>query len=214
MEGSATFLEGHTIPEKEAYLGAIASIATADRKASTEETGYLSRLCLAAGLPAASELVVKKAMDDLPGKELTRFLDILKTSELRFPLIADLMVFAKADQHFSEEEEETIHRIGEYLGVDQHQFALLDQFTEKFPLVPMTTEQAGDPAFLFPHGLKNKLENEGIGVNSLLHGLMAVAALAIQTVPASGSLTGMLSGGRGLGQTRRLLERILGRGGR
>src|SRR3569833_478112 len=131
MEGNEKILQGHSDAEKGAYLGAIASIATADRTASADEIEYLSRLCDAADLSDQQKQSVEKAATEVPGKELTRCLDILKNSELKYPLITDLMAFAKADQDFSEEEEESIHRIAEYLGVDQHQLSLLDQFTEK-----------------------------------------------------------------------------------
>jgi uncharacterized tellurite resistance protein B-like protein len=232
MEGNEKILQGHSDAEKGAYLGAIASIATADRTASADEIEYLSRLCDAADLSDQQKQSVGKAATEVPGKELTRCLDILKNSELKYPLITDLMAFAKADQDFSEEEEESIHRIAEYLGVDQHQLSLLDQFTEKTTTANITPQQAADPGFLSSLGLKDKLQNAGINGSSLLKGLIAVAAPMIlsnalsrrSTTTSSGglggmfgggglgSLIGMLSGGRGLGNTGGLLGRILGRG--
>ena len=42
---TTTVLEGYSDQEKGAYLGAVASIATADRQASAEELEYISALC-------------------------------------------------------------------------------------------------------------------------------------------------------------------------
>jgi hypothetical protein len=50
MENNEPLLAGHTDQEKGAYLGAIASIATADRQASQEELDSLAELCDAARL--------------------------------------------------------------------------------------------------------------------------------------------------------------------
>ena len=44
MQETVTILEGYSDNEKGAYLGAIASIATADRQASEEELSYLQAL--------------------------------------------------------------------------------------------------------------------------------------------------------------------------
>lgn len=52
MENSQGILQGSSEMEKGAYLGAIASIATADRHASSEEVEYLSALADSAGLSA------------------------------------------------------------------------------------------------------------------------------------------------------------------
>jgi hypothetical protein len=50
MESSETILQGSSDVEKGAYLGAIASIASADRQATEEEVDYLMQLADAAGL--------------------------------------------------------------------------------------------------------------------------------------------------------------------
>ena len=52
MSNDNKILEGHSELEKGAYLGALASIASADRSASSEELEYLSDLSDAADLSA------------------------------------------------------------------------------------------------------------------------------------------------------------------
>jgi uncharacterized tellurite resistance protein B-like protein len=228
-------LEGYSNREKGAYLGAIASIATADREASQEELDYISMLCDAAELSETQKASVIRAANELSGKELTQCLDILKTSELRYSLITDLMAFAKADNEYSEEEEENIQKIAEYVGVNQHQFSLLDQFAEKAATTDVPVQEEEQPGFLSSLGLKDKLQNAGISGSSLLNGLIGIAGPMILSGMLSGglggrrtagglgrgmfgggglgSLVGMLSGGRGFGNTGGMLGRVLGRGG-
>jgi uncharacterized tellurite resistance protein B-like protein len=237
MEENHNILEGHTDIEKTAYLGAIASIATADRQATEEELAYISGLCNAAGLNADQTTTVQNAATDLSGKELEKNLEVLKNSNLKFSLVADLMTFAKSDNNYSEEEDESIHKIAEYLGVDQHQFSLLDQFADKATNTDIDKTQNNPQQILNGSGIKDKLENAGINSSSLLKGLISIAAPMIlsrvfsrgmgRSTGAStggglggllgggglGSLIGMLSGGRGLGSAGGMLGRILGGGG-
>jgi uncharacterized tellurite resistance protein B-like protein len=237
MEENHNILEGHTDIEKTAYLGAIASIATADRQATEEELAYISGLCNAAGLNTDQTTAVQNAATDLSGKELEKNLEVLKNSNLKFSLVADLMTFAKSDNNYSEEEDESIHKIAEYLGVDQHQFSLLDQFADKATNTDIDKTQNNPQQILNGSGIKDKLENAGINSSSLLKGLISIAAPMIlsrvfsrgmgRSTGAStggglggllgggglGSLIGMLSGGRGLGSAGGMLGRILGGGG-
>ena len=232
MENNERILEGHSDSEKGAYLGAIASIATADREASEEEIEHLSQLADAADLSETQKAAVIRAATEMSGDELTRCLDILKNSELRFSLLADLLAFAKSDNDFSEQEEENINKIAEYLGVDRQQFSLLDQFADKATSENVTTEQAAQPSFLSSSGMGDKLQNAGINGGSLLKGLLGFAGPMILGGLLSGglggrrrtsslgggmggglgSIIGMLSGGRGLGSTGGLLGRVLGGG--
>lgn len=233
MEGNQKILEGRTDIEKGAYLGAIASIATADRVASEEEIQYISNLSDAADLSEPQKASVIKAATELSGDELNRCLDILKKSELRFSLVADLMAFAKSDENYNEEEQENVGKIAEYLGVNQQQFSLLDQFAESATTQEPSTQEATQPDFLTSLGLKDKLQNAGINGSGLMKGLLAVAAPMILSGILSrsrgsssgrlggggmfgggglGSVIGMLSGGRGFGNTGGLLGKILGGG--
>src|SRR5918993_231291 len=98
-----TILEGYTDMEKGAYLGAIASIATADREASEQELEYIRELADAARLSAEQKALIERAATELTGEELNKCLDVLKGSELKYSLIADLIAFSKADENYSEE---------------------------------------------------------------------------------------------------------------
>ncbi|SRR5829696_5953389 len=237
MEENRKILEGHSDLEKGAYLGAIASIATADREASEEELEYISELCDAADLSPQQKQMVIRAATELKGEELNKCLDVLKNSELKYSLVTDLIAFAKADENYSEEEQENVQSIAEYLGLNQTQFSLLDQFAEKATASTAPPEQVAQPSFLSSLGLKDKMQNAGIGGSSLLKGLLGIAAPMILSGMMSrglgrgtsfgggmfggggmsgggglGSLIGMLSGGRGMGSTGGLFGRILGGG--
>lgn len=214
-------LEGHSDTEKGAYLGAIASLATADRVATEEEMEHISALCDAAELSDKQKEAVRRAATELSGDELTKCLEILKSSDLKYSLIADLIAFAKSDKAYAKEEEENIQKITTFLGVDQEQFSLLNEFAEK--ATPTEVSSPDEHSMLLPNnfmgGLKEKLQGAGINTNSLFKGLLAVAAPLMLTglftrrrttsmgtgglggLALGGGLAsaiGMLSGGKGL----------------
>ncbi|OQP63653.1 TerB family tellurite resistance protein [Niastella populi] len=229
-------LEGYRDQEKGAYLGAVASIATADRAASEEEMQYIVTLCDAAGISAQQKDAVVRAASELSGDELKKCLDILKNSELKYALVTDIIAFAKADNHYAEEEQQKVKEISQYLGVDQNQFSLLNEFTDKAAAKDVPAEEKASPSFLSSLGLNDKLKNAGINSNSLMKGLLGIAGPIILGSIVSGamrrrgrstgmlggmggliggaglgSIIGMLSGGRGFRNSGGLLGRILGR---
>jgi uncharacterized tellurite resistance protein B-like protein len=174
MDTNFTILDGYNPKEKGAYLGAIASIATADAKASEEEIEYLSVLSDAAQLSAAQKEAVIQSASEITGAELTQCLDVLKSSQLKYSLVADLMAFAKADNNYSEEEQQSIHKIADYLGVDQQQFSLLKEFTQKATDPSTQPEEVAKPSFIANTGLQDKMQQAGINTGGLLTGLIGV----------------------------------------
>src|SRR5687768_1011909 len=125
MEQNEKLLKDYSESEKGAYLGAIASIATADHTASEEELEYIMDLADSAGISEDQKEAVKKAATELSGEELSRCLDILKTSDLRFSLVTDLISFAESDNNYSDEEKENVEKIARHLNINQEQFSLL-----------------------------------------------------------------------------------------
>lgn len=240
MQNSETILQGESDLEKGAYLGAIASIATADRQASPEEIEYIAALCDSASLSPEQKEVVIQYATETSGDDLTRCLDVLKTSNLKFSLLADLMAFAKADNDYSEAEQQSIKKIAQYLQIDQQQVSLLDHFADQATTSASTPEQVSSPDFLSSLGIKDKLQSAGINGNGLLKGLLGIAGPMILAKMVTGglnrnrrssgmfgggsgmlggggfsrgglgSIIGMLSGGRGMRSSGGLLSRILG----
>ena len=182
-----TVLEGYSDKEKGAYLGAVASIATADRQASQEELEYISALCDTADVSEPQKEAVIKAATELSGEELTRCLDILKNSDLKYSLVTEIIAFAKSDNSYSEPEQQRVKNISQYLGVDQKQFSLLDEFTDKAATYDVPAEEKTKPSFLSSLGLSDKMHNAGINSNNLLKGLLGIAGPMV--------LGGLLSGG-------------------
>jgi uncharacterized tellurite resistance protein B-like protein len=226
-------LEGYSDQEKGAYLGAVASIATADRQASEEEMQYIAALCNAADISETQKEAVMRAANELSGEELKKCLDILKNSDLKYSLVTDIIAFAKADNNYAAEEQKRVEEISQYLEVNQHQFSLLNEFTEKAAAKDVPAEEKVKPSFLSSLGLNDKLKNAGINSNSLMKGLLAIGGPILLGSILSGamrrrgtgmfgnmgglmggaglgSIIGMLSGGRGFRNTGGLLGRIFG----
>lgn len=234
MAESQTILEGYSDWEKGAYLGAIASLATADRQASEDELEYLQQLAEAANLSPEQQQIIRRAATELSGEELNKCLDVLKDSQLKYSLVADLMAFAKADNNYSEAEEQSIQKISDYLGLSQHQVSLLDQFSQQpVPGAQSDAEPAPQPQAALGGGLKEKLQSAGINTGGLLRSVLSIAAPMLLGSLFSrrmgrrsgmgglggmlgggglGSVIGMLNGGRGMRSTGDLLNKIL-RGG-
>ena len=184
-------LEGYPDLEKGAYLGAIASIATADRQATEQEVEFISILCESADLSEQQTSMIHRAARELEGEELKKCLDILKNSELRFSLVTDMISLAESDQGYTEEEKQAIEKIATYLDVNKQQFSLLDQFSQKAKEENTDPAELSDPSFLQSTGLGDKMQKAGINPGGLLKGLLGVMGPII--------LGRMLSGGRGGG---------------
>ena len=239
MSENQTILEGYSDLEKGAYLGAIASLATADRQASDEELEYIQQLADSANLSPEQQQIVRDAATELSGEELNRCLDVLKNSQLKYSLVTDLMAFAKSDQDYSEAEQQSIKKISDYLGLTHQQVAALDEVAQQSASTPPQQQQG-----LFGSSLQDKLRSAGINAGGLLKSVLSIAAPMLIGSMLSrglgrsggglggalggvlggglggmlgggggfGSLIGMLNGGRGMRSTGGLLGRILGGG--
>jgi uncharacterized tellurite resistance protein B-like protein len=174
QENQKQILEGYSDREKGAYLGAIASLATADRAATTEEMEHLEELAEAAGLSPDQTRAVVRAATELDGKSLTECLDILKKSELRFSLVADLIAFAEIDNNYSQEERDNVETITNYLGINKTQYGVLDQFVQRTTQSHKTPEEITRPGFLESLGLKDQFSKAGISLNSSTRGLLGM----------------------------------------
>lgn len=225
-----TILDGYSDTEKGAYLGAIASIATADRKASEEELAYLQALAESANLSEEqSGLITEAATNEMSDEDLKRCLDVLKTSDLRFSLVSDVIAFAESDQSYSDAEKQNVQKIAQYLGVNQQQLSVLDQFTktavQEAPrhAQELETEQSNPQNFLDGLGFGDKLKSAGINSNSLLKGALGIIGPLILAKMFSGGgrrggggLGGLFGGGGGAGMGGAgggLLGSLLGGGG-
>ena len=201
MQLNERFLKDHSDEEKGAYLGAIASIATADHIASEEEVEYITQLAESTDLSKEQQQGVVRAAQELSGNELIRCLDILKSSDLRFSLITDLMNFGQSDKDYSKEEKKKVERIADYLNINREQFSLLDQFVNKTSRAEIAPEEVTKPGFLSSLGLDEKFKKAGIDWKTVGKGLLGIVGPLILARMMSGrraSAGNVLAGG-GLG---------------
>lgn len=216
-------------PEKEktAYLAAVASMATPEDKASEEEEQYLSDLCEEAGLnPRDKREVIMEARD--PRNDgFERHLDFLRSSDLKFSFVVDVISYAKADGHYSEDEKKKIYRMADRLGISIEQYNALLEYVEKAGKAQ--GEESSQEGFLESTGLKQKFDKLNIPVKGLLTGVVGSmlmrgimgrrrrGGLLSRLLGGGGyrrrsgfsSLVGMLSGNRGYRRSGGLLSRLL-----
>ena len=232
-------LDGYTFEEKQAYIGIIASVATADRIATEDELDYLSALAEAADIDP--RIAVDSAKDNL-NLRLAEYLDILKGSDLRFALITDIISFAKSDGKYTPEEQEKISNISQYLGISHQQSEALTSVVDKSNIEVTSFEEATDKSYLEKTGIAGMLKNANIPINSIVKGLIGLAAPFVLSkmmrgrsqsgntrmgglggglggsllgsllggrAGGLGSILGNLSGGRGYGGLGSILSRAL-----
>ena len=208
-------LKDYSDTEKGAYLGAIASIASADREASEQEIKFLAALSESAGLSQESTHAVLGAAKDPANLSVQKCLDVLKGSDLRYSFITDIMSFAKADGTLSGEEEELIKGMADYLGVNQQQYGVLKQF------VNVADESAKKGEVVEPQalsggsqssggGIGDMLKNVGIPTSGLMKGVLAVAAPLLIANILGGNRRGGMMGGMGSGMGSLLGGCLLG----
>ena len=226
-------LRDYSDEEKGAYLGAISSIATADHSASDDEMEYIMALAESADLSEEQKHAVRRAATELTGQELKKCLDILKSSDLKYSLVTDLISFAETDKKYTDEEKANVEKISQYLGINQQQFSLLVQFVKKTAETKPEPEEVTKPGFLSKLGLDEKFKKSGININSLTKGLIGIAGpmilanlitgrrnrgVGVSGNPFSmssgrgglGSIISMLSGGRGFSRTGNMFNRVFG----
>ncbi|UOR00219.1 TerB family tellurite resistance protein (plasmid) [Hymenobacter sp. 5317J-9] len=199
-------LESYSAEEKMAYLSAIASLATADRQASAAETEFLQALVHLAGLEGEAGQQVLAAAQDATNQSIQRDLDVLKTSDLRFPLVADLISFARADGEYADGEEAMIGKMAQYLGISQQQKQTLETVVDQAATVPHDPQDLAKRGFFDRIG--DMLSSMGIPKSALMTGMLGVVApVAISRVMSGGNNQGRgsLLGGRGGGSLGGLL---------
>ena len=213
-------LKDYSDTEKGAYLGAIASIASADHEASEQELQFLSALSKTAHLSSDSEQAVLSVAKDPSQINVQRCLDVLKASDLRYTFITDIMSFAKADGNLSGQEEELIKGMADYLGVNQQQYGVLKQFVEvadesaKKGEIVAPQAFAGNPQAAAPEsggGFDEMLKKVGIPSSGLMKGVLAIAApILISQILRGGRRSGGMMGGMGSGMGGLLGGGLLG----
>lgn len=167
-------LQNYSEEEKTAYLSAIASLATADRQASGAEGQFLQALGKQAGLSDGATQQVLAAAEDASNQSIQQHLDVLKSSDLRFSLVTDLISFARADGSYANDEEAMIGKMSQYLGINPEQKQTLEKVVDQAATVAHDPQDPGKQGFLSSIG--DKLSNVGIPKGALMAGLLGVVA--------------------------------------
>ena len=195
-----TLLKDYSIEERGAYLAALATIASADGHASDEELEFLKLLSEAAEMPDNVEQEILEVAKNPSQISLQRALDVLKQSHLRFSFITDIISFAKADGQYTQDEQKRIQEMADYLGVDQKQYSVLEQFVNKADEAQLHGEDPTSESFLSKNGFSDLFMNSGISPQMVQGMLGIVAPLVIARMMRGGSRksSGMLGGLGGL----------------
>jgi len=183
-------------PQRAAYLGAIASLLTADQQASQAEVDFLSQLAQATGLSQQDAQHVVDAALSPDNATLTRDLTTLKGSELKFALVQDLMAFAQSDGQYSDAEQERIGQMAKFLGVSEEQFDALHQFQH----AAADGQNVNDPKFLQQSGIGSLFSQLGLPKGGgMLSGILAVAGPMIlqKVLGGQGGRPGGMSAAQG-----------------
>src|SRR5882757_8179375 len=101
MSKAAPDFTKYPAAQRAAYLGAIASLLTADQEASQAEGEFLSHLAQATGLSQEDAQHVVDAALDPNNTSLTQDLTTRNSSDVRFALVQDLISFAQSDEQDS-----------------------------------------------------------------------------------------------------------------
>lgn len=224
-------LKDYPEKEKTAYLAAVASMATPDDKASAEEEEFLADLCEEAGLTQRNKEEVIMEARNPTNNGFENYLDFLRGSDLKYSFVVDILAYAKADGHYSDEEKRKVHRMADRLGISIEQYNVLYEYVEKAEQAQ--GEEVSQQGFLESTGLKQKFEELNIPVNGLLAGLVGPMLMSgmmggrrrgglLSGLLGGGgyrsggrrggglsSLVGMLSGNRGYRRSGGLLSRLL-----
>ncbi|GAB3540287.1 hypothetical protein GCM10027443_37940 [Pontibacter brevis] len=188
MEQEQTnLLKDYSIEEKGAYFGALATMASADGKTTEEELEFLSLMSEAAELPENVHQEVLQIAKNPSQINVQKCLDVLKDSQLRFSFITDIISFAKADGHYSPEEQKEIQRMADYLQVNQKQYSILEQYVNKADEAQKQGEDPTSQSFLNKNGFGDMFKNAGISPQ-MVQGILGVAAPLV--------IASLLSGGR------------------
>lgn len=207
---NTTTLQSYSLAERKAYIQAIASISTADRAASPEELEYLTALSNEIGIPEADRETIMGSAKETDDDSLFGSLEVLKNSELRFSLLADLISFAESDQEYHEEEKKSVEKIATFLNINPQQVEVLNEYVDETKKAESNTDSAGQQNFSALSGIQEKLKASGIDIGSLAKGLLATIGPLILARVMGGRRSGGMGSGFGSGGLGSLISGLGG----
>lgn len=168
------------LSERVDYLVVVASMAAVDGEVSATEFEKWREFCKALELGPAETGQVMSALEYPDKVRIQEVTARLRSSELRFTLMTDLLFMAHADDKYCEAEQREIRELADALNVNEAQLAAL----EKYVLAVLKAAKA-----------------EGVGSEHLkslggdVAASLAAAGVPIAAVAVSGSVAGLSAAG-------------------
>lgn len=166
--------------ERVDYLVVVASMAAADGEVAAAEFEKLREFCRALELGPAE---IGQVMAALEGPDTVRIREVtgrLRSSQLRFTLMTDLLFMAYADDKFVEAERREIKALGDALNLTDAQLAALESYV-------LAVLKAGKAEGVGPGDLKKLGGDVAAG--------LAATGIPIAAVAVSGSVFGLSAAG-------------------
>ena len=148
---------------------------------------------------------MQQAALDTTGSRLKSALDTLKSSELRYSLVTDLIAFAESYSNLAPEEKEHIADVAQYLGINSQQLEALNAYVQHAASQPQeafatASAPAAGGGLLDSLGIGNKLQNSGINMGSLAKGLLSVVGpMILSNLMSNGLNRGNANSNAGMG---------------
>jgi uncharacterized tellurite resistance protein B-like protein len=118
------------LSERVDYLVVVASMAAADGEIAAAEYEKLREFCKALELGAAEIGQVMAAVEEPDTVRIREVTGRLRSSQLRFTLMTDLIFMALADEKFVEAERREIRALADALNLTEPQLAALEKYVQ------------------------------------------------------------------------------------
>jgi uncharacterized tellurite resistance protein B-like protein len=166
--------------EKVAYLSIVATIAAADGNISSDEIDNLIKLGEQVKISSDGLGKIISAAKEPNSAPIKKYIEELKSSELRFTLIADMYFLGYADDELTKDEIDEIKKISEQLNVKNEQVEAIAKYVKA-----MIDQAKGK--------IKGKETLKNVG--SEVAGSLAAAGVPLGAVAVSGSVFGLSAAG-------------------
>jgi len=181
------------ISDRVDYLIVVASMAAADGELAAAELTKLREFCMSLELGPAERGVVMAAAEQPDAVHIREVAGRLKSSELRFTLMTDLLFMAYADEKYVEAERREIHALADALGIPDAQRVAL----EKYVVAVLKAQQTSGVG---PEDLKKLGGDVAASLASVGVPIAAVAVSgSVFGLSAAGITSGLAALGLGLG---------------
>jgi uncharacterized tellurite resistance protein B-like protein len=119
-----------SVEEKVAFLSLVATIASADKKITADETDNLLTLCEEIKLPKEKTGEVISALRHPEEAPVEKYAEQLKDSDLKYTLLVDMYFLAYADDKLVSDEAKEINAFSERLNINEAQTKAIAKYAK------------------------------------------------------------------------------------